>query len=102
MTGDGLGKANGRSSSDVLKRRGVVLPAAGLHGMVVCEMRRSAGCVAAAAGGLGISSMAAVDLFLARVGHWLEGVFVMKQVNKTDSLFYIVVLDATTPKPPPL
>ena len=31
--GDGLRKASGRSRFDVLKRRGVVLAAAGLHGM---------------------------------------------------------------------
>ncbi len=39
MTGDGLGKANGRSNSDVLKRRGDVLSAVVLHGDVVCQLR---------------------------------------------------------------
>ncbi len=33
MSGDGLGTANVQSSSDIFKRRGVVLVAAGMHGM---------------------------------------------------------------------
>ena len=39
MTDDGLAKANGWSSSDIGKRRGVLLAAAGMHGVVVCQLR---------------------------------------------------------------
>jgi hypothetical protein len=39
MSGDGAGKANVRQSSDILKRRGVLLAAARMHWMELCQLR---------------------------------------------------------------
>jgi len=63
--------------------------------MVACELRRSAGCVAAAAG---LGASAAVDCCcgVARASVCWEGAFVGKGVDITDCLFYIYISKAVT------
>ncbi len=103
LLGDGLRKANGRSSFDFLKRRGVLLAAAGLHGMGwwdggvrVATKRWLCDSCCSRAGHC--STAAAVDLMMLRV--------CSRERQPQDKIVPILCsiylcFSSTTPKPPP-